>query len=37
MLQSIKPEISEPRGVFMVEDTKYATLVFKLVQHLVVD
>ena len=36
MLQGIQPEISEPRGILMIEDTKYATLVFELVQHLVV-
>jgi hypothetical protein len=36
VLQSVQPEIGEPRGILMVEDTKYATLVFELIQHLVV-
>ena len=36
MLQGVQTEIGEPRGIFMVEDTKYVPLVFEVVLHIVV-
>jgi hypothetical protein len=36
MLQRVQPEIGQPGGIFMIEDTKYATFIFELIQHIVV-